>query len=607
MKYIELLAPAKDLHCGIEAINNGADAVYIGAEALGARASATNTTDDIARLADYAHVYGVKIYVTLNTILYNHELDKAYHMAMRLVKAGADALIIQDTAWLQMGLPIPLHASTQMDNRTAEQVAFLQSCGIKRTILARELGLEDIQKIHKQCPEMELEAFVHGALCISYSGRCYASQHCFGRSANRGECAQFCRLAFRLQDREGNTLAADKHLLSLKDMNRSNYLEEMMNAGICSFKIEGRLKGPDYVKNITAYYHQRINSILSHKKDWFRASYGHCEIPFTPDPQKSFNRGFTDCFLHENRQNSFSFHTPKSIGKVIGTVKEISKNSIKVAGIESLHNGDGLCFYDERQQLQGFRVNKAVNNIVYPNVMPKGIKPRMSLFRNFDQDFHRQLMCASEQRTLSLHIKMEESENGFLLHLSDETGRKVCLDFPQEKIDAHSSQRERQVTELSKWGDTPFRCVHVDIATTREWFIPASIMAQWRRESIKAIMDQPLPRAIQKDTTPVQHDNTYPSSQLDFSANIANRMAEHFYRQHGVERTEKAYELQPAKEAPLMICKHCLRYAMGYCRKEHHPKDDVLKEPLFLTLDNNRKFRLQFDCTHCQMIIYATP
>ena len=607
MKYIELLAPAKDLHCGIEAINNGADAVYIGAEALGARASATNTTDDIARLADYAHVYGVKIYVTLNTILYNHELDKAYHMAMRLVKAGADALIIQDTAWLQMGLPIPLHASTQMDNRTAEHVAFLQSCGIKRTILARELGLGDIQKIHKQCPEMELEAFVHGALCISYSGRCYASQHCFGRSANRGECAQFCRLAFRLQDREGNTLAADKHLLSLKDMNRSNYLEEMMNAGICSFKIEGRLKGTDYVKNITAYYHQRINSILSHKKDWFRASYGHCEIPFTPDPQKSFNRGFTDCFLHENRQNSFSFHTPKSIGKVIGTVKEISKNSIKVAGIESLHNGDGLCFYDERQQLQGFRVNKAVNNIVYPNVMPKGIKPRMSLFRNFDQDFHRQLMCASEQRTLSLHIRMEESENGFLLHLSDETGRKVCLEFPQEKIDAHSSQRERQVTELSKWGDTPFRCVHVDIATTREWFIPASIMAQWRRESIKAIMDQPLPRAIQKDTTLVQHDSTYPSSQLDFSANIANRMAEHFYRQHGVERTEKAYELQPAKEAPLMICKHCLRYALGYCRKEHHPKDDVLKEPLFLTLDNNRKFRLQFDCTHCQMIIYATP
>ena len=366
MRALELLAPAKNLEYGIAAIDHGADAVYIGASRFGARAAVGNSVDDIRKLCDYAHPFGAQVYVTVNTIIYDDELDNVRHLLEDLQEANVDAILVQDMGILKMLQDKPhfaLHASTQTDNRTVEKVRWLRDIGFSRVVLARELTLEEIREIHRKVPDVELEVFVHGALCVSYSGQCYASQYCFGRSANRGECAQFCRMQFSLQDAKGREVVRDRYLLSLKDMNRISHLEELAEAGAVSFKIEGRLKDLSYVKNVTAAYSQQLNAIIRRHPDRYcRSSLGICNYTFTPDLNRTFNRGYTTYFLHGRMPDIASMDTPKAMGAFVGTVKEIRHDSFNVAGVASFTNGDGLCFLDAARQLVGFRANKVVGN-----------------------------------------------------------------------------------------------------------------------------------------------------------------------------------------------------------------------------------------------------
>lgn len=453
---IELLAPAKNLECGIEAINHGADAVYIGAPRFGARAAAGNSLEDIAALVEYAHTFNVRIYVTVNTILHDEELKETEEMIWDLYRAGVDALIIQDMGITRLNLPpIPLHASTQMDNRTPEKVRFLAEAGFRQVVLARELTLEEIRKIHQTCPDTPLEVFVHGALCVSYSGQCYVSQACYGRSANRGECAQFCRLGFDLVDSEGKVIAKNKHLLSLKDMNQSENLEALLDAGASSLKIEGRLKDVSYVKNVTAYYRQKLDAILKRRKEYVRASSGRVKLAFTPQLDKSFSRGFTDYFVHGRNPGIFSFDTPKSLGEEMGVVKEVRGNYLTVAGVKPFSNGDGLCFLDEQGKLQGFRVNRVENNKLYPQEMPR-LKPKTKLYRNFDQEFERVMQKKSAERKIAVRMELTESNWGFALEMADEDNNRIVVTLQREKELARTPQAENLKNQLSKLGNTPF-------------------------------------------------------------------------------------------------------------------------------------------------------
>ena len=384
MTPLELLAPAKNLACGMAAVDHGADAVYIGAQRFGARVAAGNSVEDIRQLCDYAHPYGVRVYVTVNTIIYDEELEETEQLIRQLEEIGVDAILVQDMGVLRMDLPpIALHASTQTDNRTAGKVRWLRDLGFQRVVLARELSVSEIAAIHQEVPDMPLEVFVHGALCVSYSGLCYASQYCFGRSANRGACAQFCRMRFDLLDADGKELEHQRHLLSLKDMNLSDHLEELIEAGATSFKIEGRLKEVSYVKNVVAAYSQRLDAVIARHPDRYcRASQGHCTYSFTPNLNKTFNRGFTTYFLHGRQPDIFSPDTPKAMGEYVGYVKEIRRDSFNVAGTASFANGDGLCFINKERELEGFRVNRAEGNRLYPHEMPRHLHAGMALYRN---------------------------------------------------------------------------------------------------------------------------------------------------------------------------------------------------------------------------------
>ena len=416
MRALELLAPAKNLEYGIAAIDHGADAVYIGASRFGARAAVGNSVDDIRKLCDYAHLFGAKVYVTVNTIIYDDELDNVRHLLEDLQEANVDAILVQDMGILKMLQDKPhfaLHASTQTDNRTVEKVRWLRDIGFSRVVLARELTLEEIREIHREVPDVELEVFVHGALCVSYSGQCYASQYCFGRSANRGECAQFCRMQFSLQDAKGREVVRDRYLLSLKDMNRISHLEELAEAGAVSFKIEGRLKDLSYVKNVTAAYSQRLNELIRRHPDLYcRSSLGECRYTFTPDLNRTFNRGYTTYFLHGRMPDIASMDTPKAMGAFVGTVKEIRHDSFNVAGVASFTNGDGLCFLDAARQLVGFRANKVVGNRIYPYRMPQGLKAGMRLYRNNDQEFDRVMSKPSAERRVPIRMALRAVPDG---------------------------------------------------------------------------------------------------------------------------------------------------------------------------------------------------
>ena len=601
---IELLAPARNLECGIEAINHGADAVYIGAPKFGARAAAVNSLEDIAALVEYAHLYNVRIYVTVNTILKEEELKETEEMIRELYRIGVDALIVQDMAIAKLELPpIPLHASTQMDNRTVDKVRFLRDAGFRQVVLARELSLREIGKIHEACPDIPLEVFVHGALCVSYSGQCYVSQACFGRSANRGECAQFCRLPFSLVDAEGKMIAKDKHLLSLKDLNQSEELEALLDAGASSLKIEGRLKDVSYVKNVTAAYRQKLDAIFARRKEYTRASSGKCRFDFKPQLDKSFSRGFTHYFLHGRSKDIFSFDTPKSLGEEMGTMKESRGNYLTVAGVKSFSNGDGVCYLDEQGRLQGFRINRVDGNKLYPQEMLR-IKPRTMLYRNFDQEFERILARKSSERKIAVCILLAENNFGFSLTMTDEDDNSVTLTLPRDREPARTPQADNLKNQLAKLGNTPFEAERIDIDFSENWFIPASVLSELRRQLVEQLIiarkvNYRRELAVWKPTT-----HTFPQQTLSYLGNVMNTRAASFYQDHGVKEVEPAYEKQPVEAAVLMFCKHCLRYSMGWC-PIHQRERSPYKEPYYLVGTDGKKFRLSFDCKNCQMKVSA--
>lgn len=603
---IELLAPARNLECGIEAINHGADAVYIGAPKFGARSAAGNSLADIATLVEYAHLFNVRIYVTVNTILKDSELSETEEMIWQLYNAGVDALIVQDMGITQLNLPpIPLHASTQMDNRTVEKVRFLSNAGFRQVVLARELSLDEIRKIHEACPDVALEVFVHGALCVSYSGQCYVSEACFGRSANRGECAQFCRLPFSMVDEDGKVIVRNKHLLSLKDLNQSSILESLLDAGATSLKIEGRLKDVTYVKNVTAAYRQKLDEIFCRRKEYVRSSSGDTVLDFTPQLEKSFNRGFTHYFLHGRTPDIASFNTPKSLGEEMGTMKEQYKKYVTVSGVKPFHNGDGACFIDEQGCLQGFRINKVEGNKLFPAGAIPRIKPKTPIYRNYDQDFEKLLTRKSAERKIGVDWILSETAFDFALTVSDEDKNSVTLSFPVEtKEKARTSQHDNLCSQLKKMGNTPFRTRSVVIKCSEEWFIPSSLISDWRRlatDRLVALRRINFRRELQV-WKPTNH--SYPTSSLTYLGNVMNGKAEKFYQEHGVCNIAPAYEKQAPDNATLMFCRHCLRYSMGWCPTYQRVRSPY-REPYYLVSNDGKRFRLEFDCKRCQMKVSA--
>ena len=627
---LELLAPAKNLECGKAAIDHGADAVYIGAQRFGARAAAGNSVADIAELCRYAHQFDAKVYVTVNTIIYDDELEDTRRLLEELQQSGVDAVLVQDMALLVSRYEvrgtryenssyadsnlaprtshlvprknIEFHASTQTDNRTVEKVAWLCDLGFSRVVLARELSIDEIRAIHEAVPDVELEVFVHGALCVSYSGQCYASQYCFQRSANRGECAQFCRMQFDLLDADGRVIEHDRHLLSLKDMCQIDNLEALAEAGATSFKIEGRLKDVAYVKNVTAAYSERLNQIIRRHPDLYRrASRGHCRYTFTPNLQKTFNRGYTDYFARGRRPDIASFDTPKAMGEFVGTVKEIRRDSFTVAGTATFANGDGLCFLNRDRQLEGFRVNRVELNRLYPQRMPDGLRPGLRLYRNNDQEFDRLLSKPSAERKIPITMSLRPTADGFRLSSGD-----VFVDLCIPHQTAEKPQRDNIIRQLTKLGNTPYECADVDLPADFNYFIPSSQLAELRRQ----LVDKMAHRSYESYRSYRSHESyesykshSSHSSHSPHLLNIANREAARFY---GVD-APSAYELRPTPDAVLMQCRYCIRYTLGYCPTSNlSPLTSHLKYPLYLRLADGRRFRLEFDCAHCQMNVYAS-
>ena len=550
MTPLELLAPAKNLACGIAAIDHGADAVYIGAPKFGARAAVGNSIDDIRQLCEYAHQFDAKIYVTLNTIVYDDELEQVRSLIDELAAIGVDAVLVQDMGLLQFmdGKPFEIHASTQTDNRTADKVRWLKQLGFSRAVLARELSAEEIVEIHRQVPDIELEVFVHGALCVSYSGICYASQHCFQRSANRGECAQFCRMRFSLVDAEGTEVEHERYLLSLKDMNQSDNLEKLIEAGAVSFKIEGRLKDVAYVKNVTAAYSERLNAFIrKHPDEYCRASKGRCEYTFTPNLNRTFNRGYTTYFVNGRQPDIASFDTPKAVGEFVGRVKEIRNDSFNVAGTASFANGDGLCFLNSDRQFEGFRANRVAGNRIFPFKMPAGLRPGMALYRNNDQEFERILSKPSAMRKIAITVALRVVDDGFEL-----SANGVTVHFDAEHQLAQKSPRENIVRQLSKLGDTIYECAEVVVPDDFNFFIPNSQLSDMRRQLIDA-MGQ-----AKREVKQARVGKNPGVKELSYQNNISNHQSAAFYGTNELS----AYELKGG-DGPIMQCRHCLRYSLG--------------------------------------------
>ncbi len=543
MRLIELLAPAKTADIGIEAIRHGADAVYIGATSHGARAAASNSVEDIERLVAFAHLYKAKVYVTVNTLVFEEEMRQVEQLIWKLHDIHVDALIVQDLRLLSLNLPpIPLHASTQMDNRTVEKVELLSTLGFRQVVLARELRIDEIADIHRECPDTKLEVFVHGALCVCLSGRCNASEALFGRSANRGECAQVCRMAFDLLA-DGKTVMKEKHLLSLKDNCQIEHLEDLLMAGASSLKIEGRLKDADYVKNVTAAYSEALNKVIAkHPTEFCRASSGQVHLKFKPDVRKSFNRGF----VKDVSQPDANIDTPKSMGEAI------TRDTI-------LHNGDGLC-YIERGKLVGFRVNnvetfRAIKGVQY--------------YRNQDIEWDKTLNKPSAERKIAVTIDVYEDH----ISMTDEDGLTASISIPETFELARTHQKENIERQLSKLGDTIFEAQQVNIHLTKNYFIPSSMLSQWRRELSDALT------AERRKFYPLERQAHTPIS---------------------IE-VEKPYELTHDHTTPVMISKYCIRRQLGMCLKE---KPTSRKEALALKLANGATFRLDFDCKNCLMKLY---
>ncbi len=609
MTSIELLAPARDLNTALEAISHGADAVYIGAGRFGARAAAGNSVDEIRQLCHQAHVFRVKVYVTLNTILMDSELEDARQLAWQLYEAGADALIVQDMAFLEMDMPpIPLHASTQINNRTPEQVRCLRDLGFGQVVLARELSLPEMAEIHRLVPDVRLEVFIHGSICVSYNGQCYASQYCFSRSANRGECAQFCRLPFDLEDSEGRVLERQRHLLSLCDMNRSASLEQLLDAGAVSLKIEGRLKDVAYVKNVVAFYRQRLDEIFARRpSDYCRSSLGRHTFGFEPRLGAVFNRGFTDYFLSGRGTGLANILSPKSTGEPVGVVKSITEKYILVDGEAEIANGDGLCFYDDEGCLNGFRVNRVESRRLYPHEMPLGLRVGTTLSRNYNQRLEALLSRPSAERRIPLRFTLSATTDGFSLKAAiPGTAMMFEKSFRYTAEEARSEQRQQIERQLSRIGGTPFVCESVELRSVGNPFIPVSVLTRWRNEVITGLTElccsQTLSERAEKKATVLVPFSGQTITYLD---NVANHLAERFYLRHGAARVEKAMEVAHSavgKEPLLMRSRYCLLFETGRCLKSDSAAP---AQPLYLRLADGRKFRLRFDCLKCEMQVYA--
>lgn len=602
MSKIELLIPAKDLHSGQVAINHGADALYIGASRYGARQAAGNSLQDLQQLVRYAHLYGSKVYVTVNTLLYDEELDDVQRLIVTLYEMGVDALIVQDLGILKMDLPpIRLHASTQCHNHSLERVSFLQKAGFKRAILAREMDMETIQNIHQNC-QIELETFVHGALCVSYSGQCYISQMLTGRSGNRGECAQLCRTCFDLQDGRHRTLVRDKHLLSLRDMNRSSYLKDLMNAGVVSMKVEGRLKDENYVKNITAYYRMLLDNILAGNTAYESMGSGQTQFYFQPDPKKTFNRGFTPYFIKGVREKIASFETPKAMGQRIGTLRQDRQGKLHYDGTETIVNGDGLCFINAEGQLDGFFVNKVDGTQLVPQKQIF-LEGQVDLYRNVDKVFEKRLSEKSAERKIFVDMRFVEVEQGFDLYVKDEDGCEVVEHLHTEKIDANNPERaENQLRiSLSKLGGTPFELRDLSLETNA-YFLQASVVNQLRSAAVERLKDVRVD-AFRPQDCHLQYAPEKLLEEADYKRNVINELHKSVYEDFGAQNVEYALDkTKDFKGKEVMVCKYCIRFEMGMCSKQKNAKKVAL--PLYLANDQHR-FRLDFDCRNCVMKVIS--
>lgn len=599
---IELLAPARDAETAIEAIKCGADAVYMGSESHGARVAAGNSVDDIARVVDFAHQYNARVYVTLNTIIYDNEIDDVKALIGRLYDVGVDALIVQDMSVLRMDIPpIALHASTQCDTRDACKARFLQDVGFSQIVIARELSLDEIKKISDNVT-VPIEAFVHGALCVSYSGDCQASHYAMGRSANRGECAQMCRLPYSLVDAKGRTLIENKHLLSLRDMNRSHYLEQMMDAGVSSFKIEGRLKDVGYVKNVVAFYRKRIDEIIASRSDCYcRSSVGYSEVPFEPRLEKSFNRGFTPYFLNGEKTSIASIDTPKSRGERVAKVKRCYGREIEVVADVQLNNGDGIGYFDEKGEFAGFRLNKVEGNRFYLTTSVR-LAPGTVLYRNRDKQWD-DMLEADVCRLIDVKMSLTRQLDGVLLTVSDCRGNVVSKELAIALEEAKSPQEASRQRVLTKVGNTIYRVSDIDDKLGNV-FVPASVLTQLRRDVLE-MLDSAQRENYSRDTRGAENrDVQLPQGQsLTYHDNVANEMACEFYVDHGASKIERAVEVDmPQGRFTVMTTRYCVRREMGKCLKTSAGRE--WEGPLYLTSANHR-FALDFDCKQCQMKVLA--
>lgn len=604
MDRVELLAPARDLECGLAAIDCGADAVYIGAARFGARAKAGNSVADIEALARHAHKYWAKVYVTLNTLLYDNELPSAVALAHQLYEVGVDALIVQDVGLLECDLPpLPLIASTQMHNATPARVVFLEQVGFQRVILARELDLDQIRAIRQQTT-IELEFFAHGSLCVSYSGQCYMSYAIGGRSGNRGECAQPCRRSYRLIDRDGETLVDDRHLLSLRDLNLSEHLGDLIDVGVNCFKIEGRMKDKTFVVNVVSHYRRQLDSVLR-AKGLSKSSSGQSRIDFTPDLVKTFNRGYTTHFLHGRAASPGSIDTPKMVGEFVGQVAMMHKRSFELEpGAALLHNGDGLCFFDLSGTLRGATVNGVRGRTITPHKLG-GIQRGTRIYRNHDHVFLGHLKKCRVKRKIAVWLKLGETPKGFFLLAVDEDGNTTMGVLAGDKTKAEKPEKVLPSIQkqLRKMGGTEFVCAELEIDWQDVYFVPLSALNGLRRRTLEKLAaarahNRPvLKRAISPNSVP------YPEKQLTYLGNVLNQQAAAFYRRHGVT------QIAPAAESGLMMhgkrvmrTRYCIKHQLGFCHREGDAPP--LQEPLYLVDEDGHRYELRFDCAACEMEVF---
>lgn len=600
MRYIELLSPAKDYDTARAAVDHGADAIYMGAARFGARRAAANSLEDVARTVEYAHQYGVRVHSTLNTVLYDEELSDAEQMARELIATGIDALIVQDMALREMNLPVELHASTQVGTTLPEDALFLEKCGFSRVILERALTLEDIRRI-REATTVELECFVHGAICVGYSGRCFLSRSTSQRSGNRGECSQPCRLPYDLKDERGRTILSGKHLLSVRDLDLSGDLEALIDAGISSFKIEGRLKDVRYIKNVVSYYRRTIDDILARRTDIARPSVGHSVTEFEPNPQKSFTRGASQYMLHGKRAGVASFDTPKAVGEYLGVVENISRKGFSLSPTCDLAAGDGICIIT-KEGMAGTNINAVEGGTIIPNRMD-GIAAGAKVYRNYDHRFSLLLDRSRTTRTIDASATLSLSADTLTLTITDSEGISATINREAKLERASDSAKMAQTARraVAKSGGTIFSIGEVSISGS-DYFAPASLIADVRREALEALREKRLQRALPHLILADDGSARYPRPKVSRYENVTNSLARKFYLKHGAEVIEPALETLPTTNERVMISSYCIRREIGQCLKQ----SPTLRGDLYIE-HGTARYRLDFDCKHCLMMLTHCP